>query len=119
MVLVLRGSMLHGPPNEVPPGFEPGLRGYRATLMEARIAERDRIERMENLAAVCFGPSDGVWMLELTVLRVRPVDIQACDKRAGGEVAPRADVVAGKEMDRCSAGCDRLVNAEYAIGIGF
>ena len=74
---------------------------------------------MEDLAAVRLGPSSGVWMLEFSVFRVGPVDVQARHKRAGGEVAPRTDVVACKEVDRCGAGRDRLARAEHAIGIEF
>ena len=53
----------------------------------------------------------------MPVLRIGAIEFEADIEAAGGDLAPRLDVVAGEEVNSRGRGCDYLTDAELAIGI--
>ena len=102
--------------DKAPPDFETGLCRLSFAMKE-RIAEQDGIECPQDLAAVGFGPSDRVRVIECAIFGVGAIDDDPSLQAARSEIAARSYVIAGKEMDGGGAGGDGLADTEATIGI--
>ena len=111
------GGILDRRADEPPPHLEPGLAFRIARLLELWVAEQDGEERGQDFGAIVLRPSDRIRVLERSVLWVGPVDVETDSQAARGEVAARADVVAGEEVDGRRGRADHLAHAELAVGV--
>jgi hypothetical protein len=71
---VLLGGVLNGRSDKAPPGLEPGW-GLDVRSRH-RVAQEDGIECAQDLAAIGFGPSDRIGMLEIAIFWIGAVYFQ-------------------------------------------
>ena len=77
-------GMFDGGTDEAPPHLEPGLAFGIQWCAQEWITEQHGVERIHDLAAMCFGPSDRIVVLEAAVFGIGAIDFEANDQRAGG-----------------------------------
>src|SRR5262249_46841536 len=112
----LLGGMLNGRPNQPPPYLEARAHWCVTWFLQCRIAEQDRVERLQDFSPVVFRPTDRIRMLEIAVLWIGTINFKIHQEAAGGEITTWTDIVAGEQVDCRSGSCD-LAGAQQPVRI--
>ena len=116
VVASLASRVLDRRAHKVPPLLETRLRRFPVPGgLEARIAEQDRVKRLDDLAAMGERPFEGVRVLEFAVLRVWAVGREPDAQAAGRHVALGLDVIAGEDLNGCARGRSLRDAPKHAI----